>query len=91
MKLPLTHRQYPLSTSDSHRFGQRTRGYGPWMRTPIHRSCIPGDLRRHHHVVGSLPLAKASKMRDLLVAPRAENAYTLKQLLIGHLTPSEPQ
>ncbi|KAH6946269.1 hypothetical protein HPB50_012561 [Hyalomma asiaticum] len=38
------------------------------------------------------PLHGTSEIRDLLVAPPAENAYTaLTQLLIRRLTPSEPQ
>ncbi|KAH6924644.1 hypothetical protein HPB50_020924 [Hyalomma asiaticum] len=53
---------------------------------------ITGELTKYHHVVASLPPAIASEIRDLLVAPPAENAYTtLKQLLISRLTPSEPQ
>ncbi|KAH6945642.1 hypothetical protein HPB50_009381 [Hyalomma asiaticum] len=53
---------------------------------------ITGELTKYHHVVASLPPAIASEIRDLLVAPPAENAYTaLKQLLIRRLTPSEPQ
>ncbi|KAH6924470.1 hypothetical protein HPB50_018558 [Hyalomma asiaticum] len=53
---------------------------------------ITAELTKYHHVVASLPPAIASEIRDLLVAPPAENAYTaLKQLLIRRLTPSEPQ
>ncbi|KAH6931358.1 hypothetical protein HPB50_023923 [Hyalomma asiaticum] len=53
---------------------------------------ITAELTKYHHVVASLPPAIASEIRDLLVAPPAENAYTtLKQLLISRLTPSEPQ
>ncbi|KAH6924725.1 hypothetical protein HPB50_022753 [Hyalomma asiaticum] len=53
---------------------------------------ITAELTKYHHVVASLPPAIASEIRDLLVAPPAENAYTtLKQLLISRLTPSEPR
>ncbi|KAH6925785.1 hypothetical protein HPB50_009879 [Hyalomma asiaticum] len=53
---------------------------------------ITAELTKYHHVVASLPPAIASEIRDLLVAPPAENAYTtLKQLLTSRLTSSEPQ
>lgn len=53
---------------------------------------ITAEVTKYHHVVASLPPAIASEIRDLLVAPPAENEYTtLKQLLISRLTPSEPQ
>ncbi|XP_075556504.1 uncharacterized protein LOC142588546 [Dermacentor variabilis] len=44
-----------------------------------------------YHVVGSLPPATASEVRDLLLTPPAENAYqTLKETLIRRVTPTEP-
>ncbi|KAH6933926.1 hypothetical protein HPB50_018849 [Hyalomma asiaticum] len=53
---------------------------------------ITAELTKYHHVVASLPPAIASEIRNLQVAPPAENAYTmLKQLLISCLMPSEPQ
>lgn len=53
---------------------------------------ITADQPKYHHVVSSLPPATASEIRDLLLAPPAENAYnTLKQTLIRRVTPSEPQ
>ncbi|XP_037507422.1 uncharacterized protein LOC119383391 [Rhipicephalus sanguineus] len=53
---------------------------------------IATEITKYHHVVASLPPTIAREIRDLLVAPPAENACTtLKQLLISRLTPSEPQ
>lgn len=47
---------------------------------------------RYHHIVSSLPPATASEVRDLLLAPPAENTYqTLKATLIRRLTLSEPE
>lgn len=53
---------------------------------------ITADLSRYHHVISCLPPGTASEVRDLLIAPPAENAYkTLKDTLIRRLTPSEPE
>ncbi|XP_077513916.1 uncharacterized protein LOC144124866 [Amblyomma americanum] len=53
---------------------------------------ITADSTKYHHVVGSLPHATASEVRDLLLAPPAENAYqTLKETLIRRVTPTEPE
>ncbi|XP_037572057.1 uncharacterized protein LOC119454126 [Dermacentor silvarum] len=53
---------------------------------------ITADLTRYHHIVSSLPPATASEVRDLRLAPPAENTYhTLKETLIRRLTPPEPE
>ncbi|CAN7941464.1 unnamed protein product, partial [Ixodes pacificus] len=53
---------------------------------------ITSDLTRYHHVVSSLPPATACEIRDLLLAPPAEEACkTPKETLIRRVTPSEPQ
>ncbi|KAH7933992.1 hypothetical protein HPB49_020182 [Dermacentor silvarum] len=53
---------------------------------------ITADLMRYHYIVSSLPPATASEVRDLPLAPPAENTYqTLKETLIRRLTPSEPE
>ncbi|XP_065297941.1 uncharacterized protein [Dermacentor albipictus] len=51
---------------------------------------ITADSTKYHHVVGNLPPATASEVRDLLLTPPAENAYqTLKE--IRRITPTEPE
>ncbi|XP_075559941.1 uncharacterized protein LOC142591499 [Dermacentor variabilis] len=53
---------------------------------------ITADSTKYHHVVGNLPPATASEVRDLLLTPPAENAYqTLKETLIRRVTPTEPE
>ncbi|KAL3199502.1 hypothetical protein MRX96_013828 [Rhipicephalus microplus] len=53
---------------------------------------ITADLTKYHYVVRSLPPTIASEIRDLLLAPPAENAYaTLKETLIRRVTLSKPQ
>nr|XP_050028954.1 uncharacterized protein LOC126524713 [Dermacentor andersoni] len=53
---------------------------------------ITAESTKYHHVVGSLPPATASEVRDLLLTPPAENAYqTLKETLIRRVTPTEPE
>ncbi|XP_075732846.1 uncharacterized protein LOC142775366 [Rhipicephalus microplus] len=56
----------------------------------VHR--IAAELKKYHHMVARVPPGILSEIRHLLVAPPAENVYTaLKQLLICHLMPLEPQ
>ncbi|XP_070388851.1 uncharacterized protein [Dermacentor albipictus] len=51
---------------------------------------ITADSTKYHHVVGNLPPATASEVRDLLLTPPAANAYqTLKE--IRRVTPTEPE
>ncbi|XP_077492230.1 uncharacterized protein LOC144103365 [Amblyomma americanum] len=53
---------------------------------------ITADSTKYHHVVGSLPPATASEVRDLLLTPPAQNAYqTPKETLIRCVTPTEPE
>lgn len=53
---------------------------------------ITADNAKYHHVVSSLPPATAGEVRDLLLAPPAENAYQkLKETIIRRVTPSEPE
>ncbi|XP_037520478.1 uncharacterized protein LOC119397110 [Rhipicephalus sanguineus] len=54
--------------------------------------CITTDHTKYHHVVANIPPATASEVRDILLAPPAEDAYrVLKETLIRRLTPSEPE
>ncbi|XP_037501210.1 uncharacterized protein LOC119375087 [Rhipicephalus sanguineus] len=51
-----------------------------------------GPQYTYHHVVANIPPATASEVRDILLAPPAEDAYrVLKETLIRRLTPSEPE
>lgn len=53
---------------------------------------ITADHTKYHHVVANIPPATASEVRDILLAPPAEDAYrVLKETLIRRLTPSEPE
>ncbi|KAG0425484.1 hypothetical protein HPB47_027355 [Ixodes persulcatus] len=50
---------------------------------------ITSDLTRYHHLVSSLPPATACEIRDLLLAPPAEEAYkTPKETLIRRRLPT---
>ncbi|XP_037518005.1 uncharacterized protein LOC119394770 [Rhipicephalus sanguineus] len=53
---------------------------------------ITADHTKYRHVVANIPPATASEVRDILLAPPAEDAYrVLKDTMIRRLTTSEPE
>ncbi|KAH6947742.1 hypothetical protein HPB50_021114 [Hyalomma asiaticum] len=62
------------------------------VETQFAARSINADHTKFHHVVGSLPPAVASEVRDPLLDPPSTNAYkSLRELLVSRFAPREPQ